>query len=60
MANVTLVWSMECGKGQVLGFTTEAIGFALALESKILMKLVFMLSQRLRQTSAKLVNYIEQ
>ena len=30
------------------------------LASKILMKLVFMLSQRLRQTSAKLVNYLEQ
>ena len=30
------------------------------LAGKILMKLVFMLSQRLRQTSAKLVNYIEQ
>ena len=29
------------------------------LASKILMKLVFMLSQRLRQTSAKLVNYLE-
>ena len=30
------------------------------LAAKILMKLVYMLSQRLRQTSAKLVNYIEQ
>ena len=29
------------------------------LASKILMKLTFMMSQRLRQTSAKLVNYIE-
>lgn len=29
------------------------------LASKILMKLVYMLSQRLRQTSAKLVNYLE-
>ena len=29
------------------------------LASKILMRLVFMLSQRLRQTSAKLVNYLE-
>ena len=29
------------------------------LAAKILMKLVFMLSQRLRQTSLKLVNYIE-
>lgn len=25
--NISLVWSMECGKGQVLGFTTEALGF---------------------------------
>ncbi len=29
------------------------------IAGKIMMKLVFMLSQRLRQTSAKLVNYIE-
>lgn len=29
------------------------------LAAKILMKLVFMLSQRLRQTSSKLVNFIE-
>jgi len=31
--NITLVWNMECGKGQVLGFTMEAIGFVIPLES---------------------------
>lgn len=37
----------------------ELINHQPRIAGKIMMKLVFMLSQRLRQTSAKLVNYIE-
>eukprot|EP01114_Cavostelium_apophysatum_P012964 TRINITY_DN3038_c0_g1_i2.p1 TRINITY_DN3038_c0_g1~~TRINITY_DN3038_c0_g1_i2.p1 ORF type:complete len:501 (-),score=66.32 TRINITY_DN3038_c0_g1_i2:94-1596(-) len=36
--NFTLVWNMECGKGAVLGFTTEALGFISGLENKISLK----------------------
>ena len=36
--NMTLVWNMECGSGQTLGFTTEAINFVLALEDAISLK----------------------
>lgn len=32
---VRLVWSTECGVGQVLGFTTEALNFVTALESRL-------------------------
>ncbi|PRP84024.1 glycosyltransferase, CAZy family GT4 [Planoprotostelium fungivorum] len=39
LSNFTLKWNMECGKGQVLGFTTEAIGFLSALEGKIPLKI---------------------
>ena len=35
MEGVSLVWNSECGVGQVLGFTTEAVGIVLALEGKI-------------------------
>ena len=35
---MTLVWNMECGAGQTLGFTTEAINFVLALEDSISLK----------------------
>lgn len=33
--NFTLIWNMECGKGQVLGFTIEALGYLVELETKI-------------------------
>jgi glycosyltransferase involved in cell wall biosynthesis len=36
--NLTLVWDMECGTGQVLGFTTEALNFIVGLWDKIRIK----------------------
>eukprot|EP01123_Difflugia_compressa_P008649 TRINITY_DN2633_c0_g1_i1.p1 TRINITY_DN2633_c0_g1~~TRINITY_DN2633_c0_g1_i1.p1 ORF type:complete len:656 (+),score=133.42 TRINITY_DN2633_c0_g1_i1:289-2256(+) len=39
ISNFTLVWNMECGSGQVLGFTMEAINFVLALNDKIKVKI---------------------
>jgi glycosyltransferase involved in cell wall biosynthesis len=37
--NFTLVWNMECGTGQVLGFTSEAINFVMALHERVKVKL---------------------
>jgi glycosyltransferase involved in cell wall biosynthesis len=37
--NFTVVWNMECGTGQVLGFTTEATGFLMGLSSKLRVKI---------------------
>jgi hypothetical protein len=31
LANTTVIWNMECGLGQVLGFTVEGINFVLGL-----------------------------
>jgi hypothetical protein len=36
---MTLVWNMECGVGQVLGFTVEALNFIQGLWNKIRLKL---------------------
>lgn len=36
--NFTLIWNMDCGKGQVLGFTTEALGFLEGLDGLIKLK----------------------
>ena len=37
--NLTVIWNMECGGGQVRGFTDEAITFATALEGLVDLKL---------------------
>jgi len=39
LENFTLVWNMECGTGQVLGFTTEAISFIMSLHRRIRLKI---------------------
>ena len=45
-----LVWSMECGTGQVHGFTDEAITFALALERHVDLRLEISEMWRCRDT----------
>jgi len=37
--NLTLIWAMDCGTGQVLGFTTEATNLITALHSAIRIKI---------------------
>ena len=45
-----LVWSMECGTGQVHGFTDEAITFAVALERHVDLRLEISDMWRCRET----------
>eukprot|EP01127_Copromyxa_protea_P018851 TRINITY_DN6015_c0_g1_i3.p1 TRINITY_DN6015_c0_g1~~TRINITY_DN6015_c0_g1_i3.p1 ORF type:complete len:748 (-),score=127.96 TRINITY_DN6015_c0_g1_i3:46-2289(-) len=35
ISNFTLIWNCECGSGQVLGFTAEAIHFVMSLYKKV-------------------------
>ena len=39
VVQLPLVWSMECGSGEVHGFTDEAITFAVALERLVDLRL---------------------
>jgi len=38
VSNLTLIWSMDCGTGQVLGFTTEATNLITAFQTGIRVK----------------------
>ena len=39
-SNITVSWSMDCGTGGILGFTTEAVNIIMALEGKLRMKVI--------------------
>lgn len=38
--NITLAWSMDCGTGSILGFTTEAVNIIMSLQHRIRMKVI--------------------
>lgn len=38
--NITLAWSMDCGTGNILGFTTEAVNIIMSLQHKIRVKVI--------------------
>eukprot|EP00727_Mastigamoeba_balamuthi_P006126 m51a1_g2132 hypothetical protein (716) ;mRNA; f:1706380-1709021 len=53
MQNTTLIWSMECGAGQTLGFTTEAINFVLALKDVVPLNIEISNKQQCKDEMAK-------
>lgn len=40
LTGLTVVWSMDCGTGQVLGFTTEAVNLIMELQKVVRVKVV--------------------
>ena len=40
LANLTVVWLMDCGAGQILGFTTEAVNIVVELQKTVRMKVL--------------------
>jgi glycosyltransferase involved in cell wall biosynthesis len=40
ISNLSVVWSMDCGGGQILGFTTEAVNIVMSLQKYVRVKVL--------------------